>query len=66
LPRTPAKRTRAMVKPRGGISRSSMPPRTPSHTAFQPCARKCSATASAGKMCPPVPPAMIMMVRHIP
>src|SRR5262245_20129166 len=40
-----------------------MPDRLPSHTTFQPLPRKCSATASAGKICPPVPPAMIMIVR---
>src|SRR5215831_2728333 len=41
-----------------------MPARLPSQTTFQPVSRRYSATASAGKMCPPVPPAMIIMVRE--
>src|SRR3954470_18512400 len=39
-----------------------MPAFAPSHTTRQPASRMRSATASAGKMCPPAPPAMIMMV----
>src|SRR5574339_523971 len=39
-----------------------MPPRAPIHTTSQPAARICSATASPGKMWPPVPPAMMRMV----
>ena len=36
--------------------------RAPIQTTSQPAARICSATASPGKMCPPVPPAMMRIV----
>src|SRR4051812_23540084 len=39
-----------------------MPPRLPIHTTSQPAARISSATASPGKMWPPVPPAMMRIV----
>ena len=40
-----------------------LPAFDPSHTTFQPFALSSSATANAGKMWPPVPPAMMRMVR---
>src|SRR6266581_1750233 len=63
LPRRPEKLTQAMSYPRLGTRFASMPLRAPSHTTRQPESRRKSATARPGKTCPPVPPAMIMMVR---
>src|SRR3990167_3345337 len=37
----------------------------PSQVTFQSCARRMSATASPGMMCPPVPPAMMRIERLI-
>src|SRR6266705_3459609 len=65
LPRRPEKLTQAMSYPRLGTRFASMPLRAPSHTTRQPESRRKSATARPGKTCPPVPPAMIMMVRAI-
>src|SRR2546427_4238541 len=63
LPRTPEKLTQAMSYPRLGTRAASMPVFAPSQTTRQPDWRRSSATARPGKTCPPVPPAMIMMVR---
>src|SRR5437667_3987916 len=63
LPRTPEKLTQAMSYPCLGTRVASIPVFAPSHTTRQPALRRWSATARPGKTCPPVPPAMIMMVR---
>src|SRR6266567_8225464 len=63
LPRRPEKLTQAMSYPRLGTRFASMPLRAPSQTTRQPEPRRKSATARPGNTCPPVPPAMIMMVR---
>src|SRR6266851_7048289 len=63
LPRTPEKLTQAMSYPRLGTRAASMPVFAPSQTTRQPDWRRSSATARPGKTWPPVPPAMIMMVR---
>src|SRR2546430_1170747 len=63
LPRTPEKLTQAMSNPRLGTNAASMPVFAPSQTTRQPDWRRSSATARPGKTWPPVPPAMIMMVR---
>src|SRR5438309_5750306 len=63
FPRTPEKLTQAMSYPRLGTKAASMPVFAPSQTTRQPDWRRSSATARPGKTWPPVPPAMIMMVR---
>src|SRR5712671_6123026 len=63
LPRTPEKLTQAMSYPRLGTRAASIPVFAPSQTTRQPDRRRSSATARPGKTWPPVPPAMIMMVR---
>src|SRR5947209_18843068 len=63
LPRTPENRTQAMSYPRLGTRAASMPVFAPSQTTRQPEWRRSSATARPGNTWPPVPPAMIMMVR---
>ena len=59
LPRMPATLTHSIGKPFAGTKRDSMLPGTPNHTTPTPRWRSTCATASAGKICPPVPPAMI-------
>src|SRR6185312_13463451 len=61
LPRTPETATVRSAMLRAGTSRVSMPPDAPSHSTGTLRARSASATASPGKMWPPVPPAMIMI-----
>src|SRR2546430_8518535 len=63
LPRAPEKLTQAMSYPRLGTRAASIPVLAPSQTTRQPDRRRSSATARPGKTWPPVPPAMIMMVR---
>jgi hypothetical protein len=59
LPRIPATRTHSIGNPCAGTKRDSMLSGTPSHTTAMPRSRNALATLSAGKTCPPVPPAMI-------
>ena len=62
LPRTPFMATVSKGMPYCGTKRSSMLPALPSHTTLCPiCCNDC-ATANAGKICPPVPPAIIKNV----
>ena len=58
LPRTPLIASVSSGMPCCGTSRSSIESRLPSQTTWWPRSRNDCATASAGKMWPPVPPAI--------
>ena len=58
LPRTPATGSVSISIPCWGTSRVSIAPVAPSQTTGTPRPRSTCATASAGKMWPPVPPAI--------
>ena len=68
LPRTPEKSIGSKANPCGGTSSLSMlaclaVPLAPSQCTRQPRSRRARASASPGKICPPVPPAMMSAVR---
>ena len=63
LPRRPPNCTAFISIPRPGTNLASMPAGLPSQTTRQSRSRIRSATARPGKIWPPVPPAMMRMVR---
>src|SRR5205823_9021187 len=65
LPRTPRNETPSNSTPCSGTSFASRPPRVPSQNTDKPRATSFAATASPGKMCPPVPPVVIITVALI-
>src|SRR5262245_4624293 len=62
LPRMPPNATPSKATPCCGTSLASMPSRVPSQNTRQPRATSFAATASPGKMWPPVPPVVIITV----
>ena len=61
LPRKPATDSQSISMPCSGITRLSKPFWVPNQLTRQPFSINSSATAKAGKTCPPVPPAIMTM-----